>query len=235
MHANLRMSLAAAVLVAGVPVAGVASAHEGQSKGKDRAEKPAQRCHHGGRGYEARGTLADGSTLTQVAGADTARRNDDRFSGTLVVQVKHGNRRGREDKGLTTFALTNVRALGTVQGAAPLPAIGTRIDLVGRLPKSCATPSPTPPPVASAARVDDAQAPTTSTDPGSDGPSGSDYPAATTPAAATSAAVIRLVVFKVKRERPARGRDDSQDASSTDDESRESKSGGDDDAFDDLD
>ncbi len=134
MHAHLRTTLAAAVLVAAVPAAGIASAHDGKGKGEGRGEASSKRCDRG-KGYEAKGLLAAGSVLEQVAGADTARRSDDRFSGTVVIQVKQGNKRGRGDKGLTSFAVSNVRALGTVAGDEPLPEIGTRVQVVGRLAK----------------------------------------------------------------------------------------------------
>lgn len=229
MHANLRIALAAATLVAAVPAAGIASAHEGKGKGHDN--KPAKRCDRG-KGYEAKGLLAAGSSLEQVAGAGTVRRGDDRFSGTVVVQVKQGNKRGRQERGLTSYVVTNVRALGTVAADDPLPPVGTRVQVVGKLAKPCApapttpTPSPTPAPtatpepsptatpdpVASQLRSDDPAAdyPAGTTDPTADDPTGTTDPGADAPK--VSAAVIRLVVFKPGRQRPEKVRgDDGED------------------------
>ncbi len=95
MSASLRTTLALAGLIAIVPTASIASA-----KGDDReSDSPKRPCAmKGGKGYEAKGVLAEGSVLEQVAGADTANRRDDRYSGTLVVNVKKGNKRGRKDK-----------------------------------------------------------------------------------------------------------------------------------------
>lgn len=226
MHAKLRITLAAATLVAAVPAAGIASAHEG--KGKGHGNKPAKRCDRG-KGYEAKGLLADGSSLEQVAGAGTVRRGDDRFSGTVVVRVKQGNKRGRDDQGLTSYVVTNVRALGTVAGDDPLPPVGTRVQVVGKLAKPCApapttpttpspsptptpepSPSPTPDPVASQLRYE-AQPITT---PGEvtpvDDPAATTDPAAETPKVST--AVIKLVVFKPTRQRPEQVRGDDDES-----------------------
>ncbi len=119
MSASLRTTLALAGLIAIVPTAGIASA-----KGDDRSDDgPKRPCaQKSGKGYEAKGALAEGSVLEQVAGADTANRRDDRYSGTLVVNVKKGNKRGRADKGLTSFTLTAVRVKGLVDGAL-LPSV----------------------------------------------------------------------------------------------------------------
>lgn len=220
MNANLRTSLAAAVLFAAVPTASIASAHGDRGHGaKGGHGKPGKRCDRGGRGYEAAGRLADGSTLEQTAGADTARRSDDRYSGTLVVNVRRGNKRGRADKGVTTFVVTGVRAMGTVSGDDPLPAVGTRVQLRGTTTAaSCPTPTTpaattptTPDPVATQASAGEPSS-GGADDPGATTP-GADYPAATgdataptTPAA--SGVTIRLVVFQGDRQGHGRGGDD---------------------------
>ncbi|MBO9531477.1 MAG: hypothetical protein J7513_00685 [Solirubrobacteraceae bacterium] len=178
MHAKLRTAITAAAIVTAVPAASIASAHEGMGGGKGQSGakghhggkghgKPGKRCDRG-RGYEAQGRLADGSELVQVAGADTDRRGDDRFSGTLVVEVKQGNRRGRADVGLTSYAVDQIRALGTASGDDPLPAVGTRVLLVGTIANAaCPTPKPSPSPDPTAT-----PAPSSDDDP-------TDYPTAT--------------------------------------------------------
>lgn len=220
MNATLRTTLAAATLITAIPAAGIASAHGG--KGGDHRGKPA-RCDRGGggrgggRGYEAVGRLADGSSLEQVAGDGTTARGDDRYSGTLVVQVRRGNRRGRQDKGLTSYTVTNVRALGTASGDDPLPAVGTRVELIGRVPKpACVpattpaptspsgddtTPATTPAPTPSAAKRlsddgDQSSTPTAGSDyPGSGDDPSSDAGDGTDGTTPTSAAVIKVVIF----------------------------------------
>ncbi|MEH3055183.1 MAG: hypothetical protein PGN13_14485 [Patulibacter minatonensis] len=197
MHAHLKITLAAAAIAVAAPVTGVANAHGG--KGNGPGKEASSRCDRG-QGYVARGTLADGSTLTQVAGADTERRGDDRFSGTVIVDVTTSKQRGRgarrgraarsTDSGLTSYELVGVRALGTVTGSEPLPAVGVRVTLVGAVPKAgcVARPEPTPTPAA-----DDTATKLTTTDPATDDPTDPDSP--TDSPATASAAVIRLVTF----------------------------------------
>lgn len=217
MHANLRISIAAATLIATVPAAGIASANQG--KGKERGDKSSKRCERG-KGYEAKGLLAEGSFLEQVEGFDTARRGDDRFSGIVVIHVKQGNKRGRQDRGLTSYEVTDVRALGTMADDDPLPPTGTRVQVVGKVVKGCApkptptpSPEPTPEPDPSASLLRRESAPPL---PVVDDASGADYPGAEEPegeAPKVSTAMIRLVVFKPGRQRPeqVRGEDEPGD------------------------
>ena len=57
-------------------------------------------------GYRASGALVSVS-LTQTEGATTPRRGDDRYSGTITVDVTRANHHA--PKGSQTFALANVR------------------------------------------------------------------------------------------------------------------------------
>lgn len=199
MNPRLTTPLSALALVVAVPAAALAGGNGNKDHAKSDGHghgKGKQTCKHGGKGYEVQGLLAAGSALSQVAGADTARRGDDRYSGTLVVQVKQGNRRGRADVGLSSYAVSSVRAKGTVTGAAPLPAVGSRVLLVGKQAKACVTPTtPTTPatPTASASSLDE---PTPATTPVETTPATT--PVATTPAEArvVTDVVVRQVVFK---------------------------------------
>lgn len=146
MNTTLRTAMLATAVTAMLPAgAALASGSHGDEhrKGKHKQSK----CHKG-KGYEVQGLLAEGSSLTQVSGADTRRRGDDRFSGKLVVEVKQGNKRGRRDKGLSSYVLDSVRINGAGSGESALPELGSRVLLVGKqTPAWCrpAEPDPTTP------------------------------------------------------------------------------------------
>lgn len=150
---RLRFSLAAAALAATVSFAGVASAHEGKAKDGSGTSKPCKTSPKvKGKGYEVQGRFA-WADLEQVAGASTTRTNDDRYSGTVVVDVLKGNKRGRRDVGLSSYSVTGVRVIGAAADGT-LPAEGTRVQLVGKQlvgkqARNCApgptTPEPTTP------------------------------------------------------------------------------------------
>jgi hypothetical protein len=89
-------------------------------------------------GFHASGTLVS-QALTQTAGADTSTKRDDRYSGTLTVEVKRANHRA--PKGAQTYTLDNDRVHYS-QGAAP--KAGDRVKLYGKLTrarKGCAEPA----------------------------------------------------------------------------------------------
>ncbi len=91
-------------------------------------------------GYNASGTL-ESQSLTQTAGADTARRSDDRYSGTLTVAVKRANHHGAT--GSQTYTLDNGRVKfydANHDGTADQPKAGDRVKVKGRttrLAKHC--------------------------------------------------------------------------------------------------
>ena len=99
------------------------------------------RCDRSG-GYEVRGTIEPGGMLKRVAGAATARRADDRYSGTLTVNVLRGNKRGRRDLGLHTYAVSSVRLPGIAAADQVAPIEGARVTLGGKstAAKRCAGP-----------------------------------------------------------------------------------------------
>ena len=73
-------------------------------------------------GYKAAGTLVSVS-LTQSAGAGTAKRGDDRYSGTLTVDVTKANHHA--PTGDQTYTLANVRVRfwrATILMSLPLPS-----------------------------------------------------------------------------------------------------------------
>jgi hypothetical protein len=78
-------------------------------------------------GYNARGTLVS-QTLTQTAGADTAKRGDDRYSGTLTVDVKKANHRAPQGEQTYTVDNARVHFSGT-------PKAGDRVKVHGKITK----------------------------------------------------------------------------------------------------
>ena len=135
MNVPLRPALAAGLVLASVSICGVASASETHGSAKAHGAAKAKGCKKQGKGYTVQGTFAGGE-LTRIAGGATARRTDDRYSGTIIVDVSSGNSRGRRDVGLRSYAVTGVRTAGiTIDGE--LPAEGARVELTGKLKTAC--------------------------------------------------------------------------------------------------
>lgn len=135
MRTSLRHTVIATALIAALPLS-VATAGTHTKSPAGKAQKAKAKSKHKkdkclkGKSYEVRGTLASGSSVTQVAGAGTAKRSDDRYSGTLVVDVLYGNKRGRRDLGVSSYAISSVPLRGIAKGAQP--AVDSPIQLVGR-------------------------------------------------------------------------------------------------------
>lgn len=81
-------------------------------------------------GFHAKGALVSNG-LTQSAGADTARRGDDRYSGTLTINVAKANHTAAT--GEQTYTVENARVRFRPHGAAP--AAGDRVTVHGRTTK----------------------------------------------------------------------------------------------------
>ena len=83
--------------------------------------------------YKAAGTL-ESQALTQTAGADTAKRSDDRYSGTLTVDVKRANHHGAT--GSQTYTVDNGRVHfydANHDHTADVPKAGDRVQVKGRI------------------------------------------------------------------------------------------------------
>jgi hypothetical protein len=126
--------LAMAAVVAAAAVAVPAQAKPANSHSQSH------KCTAHTVGYNASGTLVSQS-LTQTRGADTPRRSDDRYSGTLTVTVKkanHGSATGDQ-----TYTLDNARVKfydANHDGTADQPKAGDRVKVHGtttRLAKKC--------------------------------------------------------------------------------------------------
>jgi hypothetical protein len=103
----------------------------------DHPAKPAKpaKCKTHNVGYNAKGILVS-QALTQTAGADTATKNDDRYSGDVVVNVTKANHKA--PKGEQTFTLTNAKVSwydANKDGTADVPAAGDRVSLHGKITK----------------------------------------------------------------------------------------------------
>jgi hypothetical protein len=86
-------------------------------------------------GYNAKGTLVS-QALTQTAGADTAKRGDDRYSGTLTVDVKKANHRAPQ--GEQTYTVENGRVHfydADRDHVADTPKAGDRVKVHGKIAK----------------------------------------------------------------------------------------------------
>jgi hypothetical protein len=93
--------------------------------------KPHHESHHCAPktiGFHASGKLV-AQALTQTAGADTSTRRDDRYSGTLTVEVVRANHRA--PKGAQTYTLDNDRV--HFDGTAKA---GDRVKLYGKLTRT---------------------------------------------------------------------------------------------------
>jgi hypothetical protein len=86
-------------------------------------------------GYRASGLLVSES-LTQTAGAATAERGDDRYSGSVTVNVTRANHRA--PTGEQTYTLTNVRVKFYDRDRNHMPddpQAGDRVKLKGKITK----------------------------------------------------------------------------------------------------
>jgi hypothetical protein len=106
----------------------------------DKSHSQSHKCTAHTVGYNASGTL-ESQSLTQTRGAGTARRSDDRYSGTLTVTVTRANHNGAT--GSQTYTLDNARVRfydANHDGTADQPKAGDRVKVQGtttRLAKKC--------------------------------------------------------------------------------------------------
>ena len=112
---------------------------QGAREGKgDRGTTRSRRCTPRRVAYVAAGLYVS-STLEQVAGASTPTLRDDRYDGTLVVDVKRANKSARADKGTQkTYTLDNARvrfADRNDDGTRDQPVAGDRVKLDGKVTK----------------------------------------------------------------------------------------------------
>jgi phage baseplate assembly protein gpV len=97
--------------------------------------KPAKshKCTPHAVAYAASGTL-ESQALTQSKGADTTKRSDDRYSGSLTVDVKRANHHGAT--GSQTYTVQDARVRfydADHDGTADAPKAGDRVKVKGRI------------------------------------------------------------------------------------------------------
>ena len=113
-----------------------ATSHERGGKGKSSGKS--KRCAPRKVAYVAHGLYVS-SELTQVAGADTPELRDDRWDGTIVVDVKRTNKAGRADKGTQkTYTVAGVKvklADRNDDGTRDQPVAGDRVKVDGKVTK----------------------------------------------------------------------------------------------------
>jgi hypothetical protein len=127
-----RIALCSAALVAVSVVPAMAKPAKPQPK--------PHKCQPHAAAYRAAGALVS-QALTQTAGADTATRHDDRYGGTLTVNVTKANHHAA--KGEQTYTVENARVHfydADHNHVADQPKAGDRVNLRGKitqLPKKC--------------------------------------------------------------------------------------------------
>ena len=92
-------------------------------------QQPMRYCVPKKVGFKSVGKLVS-SNLQQTKGADTAKRRDDRYSGTITVDVKRANHRA--PKGEQTYTLTNAKVRFHPRKDTK-PNVGDRVKVFGTL------------------------------------------------------------------------------------------------------
>lgn len=127
-----RIALCSAALVAASVAPAMANTTEPQST--------PHKCQPHAAAYKVAGSLVS-QALTQTAGADTATRHDDRYGGTLTVNVTKANHHAAT--GEQTYTVENARVRfydADHNQVADQPKAGDRASLRGKitqLPKKC--------------------------------------------------------------------------------------------------
>ena len=114
------------------------SQERGDAASTGKGSAKSRRCKPRRVAYVAHGVYVS-STLTQVAGADTPTLRDDRWDGTIVVDVKRTNKFARADKGTQkTYEVAGVRvklADRNDDGVRDQPVAGDRVKVAGKVTK----------------------------------------------------------------------------------------------------
>jgi hypothetical protein len=130
-----------ALLITCLAAAAVVPA-EARSTKPDRPSHPAKshKCQPHNSGYNAKGTLVT-ATITQTAGSATPERGDDRYSGSVTVDVSKANHHAATGEQTYTLDAVRVKFYDRDHNhVADQPQAGDRVKLKGkitRLPKKC--------------------------------------------------------------------------------------------------
>jgi hypothetical protein len=115
----------------------------------DRPQHPAKshKCRPHNAGYNASGTLVT-ANITQTAGAATPKHGDDRYGGSVTVDVSKANHHGATGRQTYTLDAVRVKFYDRDHNhVADPPQTGDRVKLKGKitqLPKKCDTSGFTP-------------------------------------------------------------------------------------------
>jgi hypothetical protein len=130
-----RIAIASLALAAAVAAPAQAHNMPDQAQTGKSHDTKSHKCKPHAVGFNAYGTL-ESQTLTQTKGADTARRGDDRYSGTVTVTVKRANHGA--PTGSQTYTLDNGRVKfydANKDGSADQPKAGDRVKVHGKITK----------------------------------------------------------------------------------------------------
>jgi hypothetical protein len=103
------------------------------AQAKTETPSKSHKCTPHAVSYKASGTL-ESQSLMQTKGADTTSRRDDRYSGTLTVDVKKASHHGAT--GSQTYTVDNARVKfydANHDHAADVPKAGDRVKVKGRI------------------------------------------------------------------------------------------------------
>jgi hypothetical protein len=127
-----------ALLVTCLAAAAVVPA-EAKSPKPDHPAK-SQKCRPHNAGYKASGTLVT-ATITQTAGSATPERRDDRYSGSVTVNVSKANHRAPTGEQTYAFDAVRVKFYDRDHNhVSDEPQAGDRVKVKGKitlLPKKC--------------------------------------------------------------------------------------------------
>jgi hypothetical protein len=129
-----------AIAAAATALAAVAAMPAQAHKPEHGDSKGPKKCTPHKAGFNASGKL-ESAALTQTQGADTESRRDDRYSGTVTVDVKRASHKA--PSGSQTYTLDNDRVKlydADHDGTADEPKAGDRVKVKGsitRLSKKC--------------------------------------------------------------------------------------------------
>ena len=139
----MRTRIAVLALAATALVAAPATAHK---TGQAHSHGKSKRCKPHNVAYVASGILA-GHTLVQTEGAATTDTGDDRYSGTLTINVKRTNKHARGDDETTkTYTLEDDKVSFGEGVTLQTAVVGqTRVKVIGkiaRVHRKCQQPNP---------------------------------------------------------------------------------------------
>jgi hypothetical protein len=130
-----RIAIASLALAAAVAAPAQAHNSNAQAQNGKSHDSKSHKCKPHAVGFSASGTL-ESQALTQTKGADTAKRGDDRYSGTVTVTVKRANHGAAT--GSQTYTLDNGRVKfydANHDGTADQPKAGDRVKVHGKTTK----------------------------------------------------------------------------------------------------